>query len=92
MIELRDYQRDLLEQVQKVLDPKKARIMVQLPTGGGKTVIAAHLLADYLVGGRKAVWITHRTELARQTRKMLNETTGVRAAYLERPPRHPFRQ
>ena len=63
MIELRDYQRDLLEQVQKVLDPEKARIMVQLPTGGGKTIIAAHLLAGYLTDGRKAVWITHRNRV-----------------------------
>ncbi len=77
MIELRDYQRDLLEQVQKVLDPEKARIMVQLPTGGGKTVIAAHLLAGYLTDGRKALWITHRNELATQTRSMLRNSAGV---------------
>ena len=77
MIELRDYQRDLLEQVQKVLDPEKARIMVQLPTGGGKTVIAAHLLAGYLTDGRKALWITHRNELATQTRNMLRNSAGV---------------
>ena len=64
--------------------------MMQLPTGGGKTVIAAHLLADYLVGGRKAVWLTHRTELARQTREMLKDTTGIRAIYLERPPQEPI--
>ena len=44
MIELRDYQRDLLEQVQQALAPKGARVMMQLPTGGGKTIIAAHLL------------------------------------------------
>ena len=90
MIELRDYQCDLLERVQKALEPENARVIMQLPTGGGKTVIAAHLLAGYLTDGRKAVWLTHRTELARQTRKMLNETTGVRAAYLERSPQAPI--
>ena len=77
MIELRDYQRDLLEQAQQTLVPKGARMMMQLPTGGGKTVIAAHLLADYLVGGRKAVWLTHRKELATQTRDMLRNSAGV---------------
>lgn len=34
MIELRDYQRDLLEQVQQALAPKGAGVMMQLPTGG----------------------------------------------------------
>ena len=45
--------------------------MMQLPTGGGKTVIAAHLLRDYLTGRRKAVWLTHRKELASQTENVL---------------------
>ena len=77
MIELRDYQRNLLEQAQQTLVPKGARVMMQLPTGGGKTVIAAHLLADYLSGGRKAVWLTHRKELATQTRDMLRNSADV---------------
>ena len=90
MIELRDYQCDLLEQVQKALAPQNARVMMQLPTGGGKTIVAAHLLASYLTGERKAVWITHRTELAGQTRRMLNEVAGVRAWYVSRPSQAPI--
>ena len=79
MIELRDYQKDLLERVQKALEPDNARVMMQLPTGGGKTVIAAHLLSSHLKGGRKAVWLTHRRELAHQTDKRLTETAGILA-------------
>ena len=45
--------------------------MMQLPTGGGKTIIASQLLASWLQNGRKAVWLTHRKELADQTCKML---------------------
>ena len=52
--------------------------MLQLPTGGGKTIIAGALLADWLQGGRKAVWLTHRKELAEQTCRMLTNT-GVSA-------------
>ena len=44
---------------------------MQLPTGGGKTIIAGGLLKAYLSAGRKAVWLTHRRELAAQTREML---------------------
>ena len=36
------------------------------------------MLADWLRGGRKAVWLTHRKELAEQTRKMLTDA-GVSA-------------
>ena len=61
MVELRPYQRDLLQQVQTALAADtKTRVMMQLPTGGGKTIIAGALLADWLMDGRKAVWLTHR--------------------------------
>ena len=74
MVKLRPYQQDLLRQVQDALDANfKARVMMQLPTGGGKTIIAGALLADWLTGGRKAVWLTHRKELADQTCKMLTD-------------------
>ncbi len=78
MIELRDYQKELLTRLQSELQPDKARVMMQLPTGGGKTVIAAHLLKNWLAHGRKAVWLTHRKELAYQTRQMLYETADIR--------------
>ena len=79
MIELRDYQQDLLAQVQGALADPAAGIMLQLPTGGGKTCIAATLLSAWLQNGRKAVWLTHRRELAGQTEEMLQEA-GVPAS------------
>ena len=45
--------------------------MTQLPTGGGKTEIAGALLKDFLDDGCKAVWLTHREELASQTEDRL---------------------
>ncbi len=71
MIHLRDYQEDLLDEVQVALSSDKARVMMQLPTGGGKTVIAGALLNHWLTHGRKAVWLTHRRELVLQTRELL---------------------
>lgn len=71
MIQLRDYQQDLLESVQSTLALKQARVMMQLPTGGGKTIIAGALLFAWLEGRRKAVWLTHRKELAVQTHDLL---------------------
>ena len=79
-MELRPYQRDLLDRVQNALSSNpEVRLMMQLPTGGGKTIIAGALLKDRLAGGRrKAVWLTHRKELAEQTRQMLTDA-GVSA-------------
>ncbi|MDE3267329.1 MAG: DEAD/DEAH box helicase family protein [Chloroflexota bacterium] len=57
----------------KLSDTPGARVMLQLPTGGGKTRIAGQLLSQFLSGGRKAVWLTHRRELAAQTEGMLKE-------------------
>ena len=75
---LRPYQKELLGDIQAALQSTDEPIMLQLPTGGGKTVIAAHLLRDYLTGRRKAVWLTHRKELAEQTENMLFEA-GISA-------------
>ena len=68
---LRPYQKELLRDVQAALQSTDDPVMMQLPTGGGKTVIAASLLSKYLTGRRKAVWLTHRRELASQTENML---------------------
>ena len=58
--------------------------MMQLPTGGGKTVIAAHLLRGWLTDGAKAVWLTHRKELAQQTRKLLARAAVATAEVQEK--------
>ncbi len=78
MIELRDYQQDLLERVKGTLADPTVKTMMQLPTGGGKTRIAGELLSGWLEDGRKAVWLTHREELARQTEDRLREA-GITA-------------
>ena len=87
MIELRDYQQDLLDRVRSALDSKpSARVMLQLPTGGGKTHIAGDLLSGWLKDGRKAVWLTHRKELADQTEFMLRKAKVSATAKMEWTP------
>lgn len=53
---------------------------MQLPTGGGKTVIAGALLNAWLHDGHSAVWLTHRRELVRQTWELLGDA-NVEAYY-----------
>ena len=78
MVELYAYQQDLLNRADTGLAAPKSRVMVQLPTGGGKTRIAAALLANRLRENCKAAWLTHRKELAEQTCRVLN-SVGVNA-------------
>ena len=59
--------------------------MVQLPTGAGKTFIAGELLSS-LLEGRKAVWLTHRKELADQTKQMLSESAVPASADINWQP------
>ena len=86
-MEVRDYQQDLLAKLVNALANPAARIMMQLPTGGGKTHIAGKLLAGWLKGGRKAVWLTHRRELAAQTEGMLREAGVPATCNLQWTPR-----
>ena len=79
MPELRDYQQTQLDQIKARLQTPNARVMMQLPTGGGKTHTAGTLLSEWLVDGRKAVWLTHREHLAYQTKEML-ESSRVSAS------------
>ena len=88
MIELRDYQLDLLDRVRNALDGgPDARVMLQLPTGGGKTRVAGELLSGWLQDRRKAVWLTHRKELAAQTEGMLREAGVTATSNMEWTPR-----
>ena len=86
MAELRNYQLELLQKVLHRLETDdRKRVMMQLPTGGGKTVIVGALLAELLKGNRRAVWLTHRRELVEQTGEMLNRA-GVRTVIDRRWP------
>ncbi len=60
---LRPYQIESLSQVDRVFREGKNRLLVSLPTGCGKTVIFAHLVAN--TSGRSLV-IAHRDELIEQ--------------------------
>ena len=78
MVKLYQYQKDLLQRAEKALKAPDARVMLQLPTGGGKTRIAAALLDGWVRNGGKAAWLTHRRELSDQTCQVLDES-GVLA-------------
>lgn len=83
MIELRDYQREAVLGVRRAMVEGGKRVVLVIPTGGGKTRIGAAIVERSLIKGRRVVWLAHRTELIEQTAKTLHEhglPVGVVAA------------
>ena len=77
---LRPYQRDLIERGQEALARERARVLLQLPTGAGKTVVGGALVWRWLMDQprAKAAWLTHRIELSAQTRFRLRNDFSLK--------------
>lgn len=73
--QLYDYQQEDLRQIFERFEtsPANYKLLYQLPTGGGKTVIFSEIARRFIKQKKKKVLIlTHRIELCRQTSTMLN--------------------
>ena len=73
---LRDYQIEICERVREAFARHRS-VMVQMPTGTGKTVVLAELVREYLNvnlnvnGGRNVLIVAHRRELVEQIQQAL---------------------
>lgn len=65
--ELRYYQEDIITELVAKLRQGYRRILIVLPTGAGKTVLAAALIAAIVDRDRRAQFVVHRKELIKQT-------------------------
>jgi len=63
---LRDYQFSALADLHDRFCHGERRILIVAPTGSGKTVLAAHMLARALSRGRRCLFLAHRRELLEQ--------------------------
>jgi DNA repair protein RadD len=66
---LRDYQRDMIAKARASLAAGNLKVIVQAPTGSGKTRIAAEIIRLAMVKGRKVLFIAPRRELIYQARE-----------------------
>lgn len=72
-ITLRRYQEEAIQQMRDLLDkprdpePKWRKIIFVLPTGGGKTICAMHLIVQALRLGKRVWFIVDRVTLVKQT-------------------------
>lgn len=62
---LRDYQKRVLREVSCHFQLDK-RVLLQMPTGSGKTKTAAYIVKKFASTGRTVLWLVHRDELLAQ--------------------------
>jgi DNA repair protein RadD len=66
-VALRDYQLRAIDDVRAAIRKGRKRVLLQLPTGGGKTLTSAAVLASALSKGSRTLFVAHRLELIEQT-------------------------
>lgn len=66
MIELRPYQQDIVTGCRTAFREGERKVIVQLATGGGKTVLGTFMVNGSRQRGLVCWWLVHRRELIRQ--------------------------
>lgn len=64
---LRPYQLEGIERVRESIRAGARRVLLVLATGGGKTVVAAHVVSSAVALGSRVLFVAHRRELIKQS-------------------------
>lgn len=80
--ELRDYQNRNNDDLVRMYVEGKKRVIMQLPTGGGKSLQTAEFIKRYLQGNpnKKAIFFVHRDRLLKQFKDTMKAQTGIDCA------------
>ncbi len=70
-VTLRPYQTEAIDRVRAQIRAGKRAILLVLPTGGGKTVVASAVILSAFLRGKRVVFFAHRRELIKNTRSKL---------------------
>lgn len=73
--QLRPYQSDLLDRINKSFETNRS-ILAQLPTGSGKTIVFSTVVNEAIQKGLKCLVLAHREELILQAVEKLEVTTN----------------
>lgn len=71
MIELRPYQKKLISGVYEHYHQKNRKVLLQLPTGGGKSLTCSQIIGDAVEKQNSVFVIAHRNELIQQMQHTL---------------------
>lgn len=67
MLKLREYQENIIEEVRGKMRKGFKKILIQAPTGSGKTALTAHMLGTAKDKGIRSWFNVHRRELVKQS-------------------------
>lgn len=79
---LRDYQLDLIRKVYLAWKQQR-RVLAQLPTGGGKTVVFSKITQDFTDRNKKVLILAHREELILQAAQKVGTITGCEVGIIK---------
>ena len=74
---LRPYQQAARDAIHAQWDAGRARTLLVLPTGTGKTIVFASVAADQVRAGNRVLILAHRGELLEQAADKLRRSTGL---------------
>jgi superfamily II DNA or RNA helicase len=74
---LRDYQINLIQRVFSLWYQGERHLMLQLPTGGGKTIIFTAIAREFTIKAQSVLVIAHREELITQAAAKLEAVTNL---------------
>ena len=77
---LRTYQIEALNAVLSEWQGGRARTLLVLPTGTGKTIVFSAVIADRVAAGERVLVLAHRGELLDQAADKLRKSTGLMCA------------
>lgn len=79
-MELRPYQQEAREAVQREWLEGRKRTLLVLPTGTGKTVVFSKIIEDQVREGKRVLVLAHRSELLDQASDKLYKITGLKTS------------
>lgn len=79
-MKLYDFQQDLVDDVRGAMRHHR-NVLLQSPTGSGKTAIATHILSSIQDRGKRGNFICHRRELVDQTAKTF-DAAGIKYGFI----------
>ena len=83
MLNLRDYQQDLVSKTFTAWSSGIKKVLLQLSTGGGKTIIFAAIASEFIAQGEGVLVVAHREELILQASEKLTAVTGVQPGIIK---------
>lgn len=79
-MQLRPYQQEAREAIQKEWSDGRKKTLLVLPTGCGKTIVFSKVIEDRVRMGERVLVLAHRGELLDQASDKLQKSTGLKTA------------